>query len=117
MWQEKLDASLHILYHNGPRGLHAFSDDGISWRKSPSNSSAFTLQVNYTDGSAVELARRERPEIYFNPTTGAPHFLYNGANTKDLALPTSSVVKGFSGSSRRHGFGHAFSLVQPIRGG
>ena len=57
LWQEKKDGSLHILYHNGPRGLHAFSSDGLSWRKSPTNSSAFTLHVNYSDGSTIELAR------------------------------------------------------------
>lgn len=29
LWQEKVDGSLHILYHNSARGLHAFSTDGL----------------------------------------------------------------------------------------
>jgi hypothetical protein len=119
LWQEKQDGSLHILYHNGPRGLHAFSADGTEWRKSPTNSSAFTLNVNFTDGHIVRLARRERPEILFD-TSGAPLFLYNGANTENETLPPESIgdlAHHAVGESRRRGFGHAFSLVQPVRGG
>ena len=120
LWQEKQDGSLHILYHNGPRGLHAFSADGIGWRKSPTNSSAFTLNVNYTDGHSVSLARRERPEILFD-ASGVPLFLYNGANTQSATLPSDSVgnylAQQMAGQIRPRGFGHAFSLVQPVRGG
>ena len=120
LWQQKHDGSLHILYHNGPRGLHAFSVDGIEWRKSPTNSSAFTLNVNYSDGNSVRLARRERPEILFDES-GVPLFLYNGANTEDSTLPSESMSNNLAqrmvSQSRRRGFGHAFSLVQPVRGG
>jgi hypothetical protein len=117
LWQEKQDGSLHILYHNGPRGLHAFSADGIKWWKSPTNSSAFTLNVNYSDGHTVKLARRERPEILFD-ATGVPLYLYNGVNTESKALPPESIGDHLAqqavAQSRRRGFGHAFSLVQPV---
>lgn len=117
LWQEKQDGSLHILYHNGPRGLHAFSADGITWRKSPTNSSAFALSVSYTDGHSIRLARRERPEILFG-ASGAPLFLYNGVNTESATLPPESIGDGVTHQmGRSRGFGHAFSLVQPVRGG
>ena len=96
--------------------MHAFSVDGIEWRKSPTNSSAFTLNVNYNDGRTVKLARRERPEILFD-ASGVPLFLYNGANTESASLPPESIgmhLEQVVATHRRRGFGHAFSLVQPI---
>merc|ERR1712232_506574 len=34
LWQDER-GHYHIVYHNGRHGYHAFSDDGIDWRKSP----------------------------------------------------------------------------------
>eukprot|EP00035_Acanthoeca_spectabilis_P011468 m.202134 g.202134 ORF g.202134 m.202134 type:complete len:200 (-) comp15356_c0_seq6:160-759(-) len=116
LWQEKADGSLHILYHNGPHGLHAFSSDGITWFKSPTGSHAFELQLELDNGKSVELARRERPEILFG-SDGAPQFLYNGANTVGASLPGNELPAPENLESSHHGgFSHAFSLIQRIKG-
>lgn len=110
LWQEPSDDSLHILYHNGPHGLHAFSQDGIVWQKSPIGSHAFGLSFNLTDNSTFSLRRRERPEILFD-ADGRPLYLYNGVNTGDATLPGT-----MTGEQRVQAgeFGRAFSLIQPF---
>ena len=62
----------------------------------------------------VRLARRERPEILFSDA-GAPLYLYNGVNTRSAALPPAVEDGGDRQHKGHKGFGHAFSLVQPIR--
>ena len=107
LWEQQDDGSLHILYHNGAHGLHAFSGDkGKTWAKSPTKSHAFALEVEVGTG-IFTLSRRERPELLF-ANDGSPRFLINGVNTPGAALP------GGEGSSRGGGFSHAFSFVQPI---
>jgi hypothetical protein len=115
LWQQKADRSLHILYHNGAHGLHAFSADGVAWHKSPTHSDAFQLDISLSDGDTARLARRERPEILF-ADDGTPRFLYNGANTRNAELPgaAADLAQGLTGL-HHGGFGHAFSLVQPIK--
>ena len=115
LWQQP-DKSLHILYHNGPHGLHAFSADGEEWHKSPTHAHAFELGLHVSDGTTFALARRERPELLFDEA-GRPQWLYNGANTHGSALPASpdslAVAQQQQGKKTR-GFSHAFSLVQRI---
>jgi hypothetical protein len=121
LWQSKADGSLHILYHNGAHGLHAFSKDGKAWSKSPTHSHAFELGVDVSDGSRFELSRRERPELLFD-SSGRPRWLYNGVNTHGTALPSSSSTSPSSSlpssssllGGRHGGFSHAFSMVQGI---
>lgn len=91
-------APLHILYHNAQRGLHAFSGDcGVSWRKSPTGSIAFSLNLTLSDGSVFALARRERPELRWDAASGAPTHLWNGANTVGAALPGQGQGQGNKG--------------------
>lgn len=91
-WQA-LDGSLHMLYHNGPHGYHAYSADGREWAAGSGH--AFELSVEYTDGSSQTFHRRERPELSFH-ADGAPAFFYS-------AVQASGEVK------------NAFSHVQPLR--
>ena len=115
LWQSQADDSLHILYHNGAHGLHAFSKDGMSWSKSPAHVHAFELRLNVSDGSSFELARRERPELLFD-AAGRPRWLYNGVNTHGAALPATytSMLQSRAGAGHTRGFSHAFSMVQGI---
>lgn len=91
LWQQP-DGSLHILYHNGAHGLHAFSDSsGTNWTKG-AHGSAFTLQYDRDDGHTVTLRRRERPELLFG-AHGPTHF-FTAVETEE---------------------GDSFSLVQAFR--
>ena len=114
LWQSKHDESLHILYHNGAHGLHAYSKDGRVWSKSPTHSRAFSLELDLSGGNTFALARRERPELLFD-AQGAPTHLYNGANTHGATLPGPTTATDTVGNGRSKGFSHAFSLVQALR--
>ena len=93
LWQQP-DGSLHILYHNGANGLHAFSDvDGKVWHKGTGD--AFTLTYNTTAGTSIKVKRRERPEMLFG-ASGHPQFFFSAVETED---------------------GNSFSLVQPFAAG
>ena len=70
----------------------------LTWAPGAPHTTSSTSDKTPTSGSSVlELRRRERPELHFDPTTGDPDFLYNGA----------SVMQG--------GAYKAFSLVQSVR--
>jgi hypothetical protein len=47
-----------------------------AWTLQPYDTPAFTTNVTFADGTALTMARRERPKLYFNATTGAPAILY-----------------------------------------
>jgi len=90
LWQQP-DGSLHILYHNGENGLHAFSDvSGTAWTKGSGD--AFTLTYNTTAGTTVTVKRRERPEMLFD-ADGHPQYFFSAVETHE---------------------GNSFSLVQPF---
>ena len=57
-------------------GGHAFSHNCVDWTYSPVP--AYTTTVNHTDGSSSTYLKRERPHLYFDPTTGAPAVLFTG---------------------------------------
>merc|ERR1719273_557648 len=105
LWQEK-DGSLHILYHNGPHGYHAFSINGTTWNKSPIGAHAFELQGKYDDGSSFDFARRERPELLFRTDAQdrGPAFFYNGINTHGNYL--------FGDEAHTNAFSRAYSFAQ-----
>lgn len=89
--RQQPDGSLHILYHNGADGLHAFSDvAGTNWTKGSSD--AFVLRYNTTGGDTIRVKRRERPEMLFG-LDGHPQYFFSAVETED---------------------GNSFSLVQPF---
>jgi len=89
LWQQP-DGSLHILYHNGPNGLHAFSDNiGNNWTKGSDD--AFVDSVPINGGGTLTFRRRERPEIYFE--NGRPLMFYTAVQKEDLT--SMSFVQEF----------------------
>jgi hypothetical protein len=67
----------------GPVGRHAFSPDGVTWAFSNTPAGAYNTTIVYDDGSTHTLARRERPHLIFNKTSGAPMYLLNGVMQPD----------------------------------
>ena len=121
IWQSKTDGSLHILYHcqryghglpNWP-ALHAFSPnaggDGTSaaWyaTKSPGKVGAYGTNVSWTNRtwSGDAFFTRQRPELLFDPQSGAPRLLYTAIQEMPAA--------------KADGWGWSFSFAQPLAGG
>lgn len=78
IWRDS-NAVFHNIIHRGrpnTTGLHYYSLDGRQW--TPAADAAYTSVVNFTDGSSVNLACRERPHIVLN-AAGDPIALTNGA--------------------------------------
>ena len=105
LYQDEND-NWHALIHSleGPHmvggvngalvGTHAFSADGLGWMYT---GVAYTNMVNLTDGTALQLNRRERPHLIFAEGTRTPVALTNSAEA-----PGSGGVPG------------SFTLVQAI---
>jgi len=75
----------------------AYSPDGVSGWTVEAGSEVFNGTIALqSGGAAVELARRERHQVLFDTATGAPAFLFNGAESA-----------GAAGD-------HSFTTVQPI---
>ncbi len=98
LWTQP-DDTLHIIYHNGPHGYHAFSRgdaDNFEFQTSAGASgNAFELDVSWSNGSTTKMKRRERPEMLFDAKTGAPKLLFTAVESPD---------------------GRTFNLRQPING-
>jgi hypothetical protein len=87
LYQDEND-NWHALLHSleGPHmvggvkgalvGTHAFSTDGLGWMYT---GVAYTNEVNLTDGTALQLNRRERPHLVFAEGTRTPVALTNSA--------------------------------------
>ena len=61
----------------GWAGGHAFSADGLKWS---TWNRCYNTSLPLTNGTTVEVNRRERPKLLFDPK-GKPTHLYNGAIT------------------------------------
>lgn len=82
------DGSFHAIMHSleGPHmcgsvsacqvGTHAFSLDGFAWQY---GGTAYTTEVNMTDGTQLYLNRRERPHLVFAEGTRTIVALSNSA--------------------------------------
>jgi len=85
LWAQP-DGTKHILYHNGPHGYHAFSsaatDDFLFIKSQARSGNAFELTVPLTNGSAIKMRRRERPEMLFD-AQGRPAVLYTAVQQPD----------------------------------
>jgi hypothetical protein len=65
LWQD-VDDKYHLLFNDKWEdsvgvGGHAYSNDGINWVFS--NTRAYTHLVTWTDGTALNMSRRERPQL------------------------------------------------------
>lgn len=110
-WYSSATRSYHALFHGlgacgtGAAGVgcHAFSRDGVAWTLSPTP--AYSLDVKFDDGSHITFARRERPQLLFDPVTGEPTHLVNGVQPPGPLQPT-----GGRGDA-------SYTLVVPLRVG
>ena len=105
LWYQAATSSFHALFHDmgGCKdvGCHAFSRDGWQWTLS--TTPAYGFGVSFTDGSQTVFSRRERPQLVFDPATGAPTHLING-----VQLPHSEQPAGGQGD-------YTYSIIVPLR--
>ena len=69
----------HLLTHGRSdwwNTHHSYSEDGLVW--SDGSDIATNPNVTLTNGTVYKFTNRERPQIYFNETTGEPAVLFNG---------------------------------------
>ena len=113
LWREPAadGGALHMLVHAfqgvGGRALdnvggHAWSRDGARWEYAAAP--AYTLRADWSNGSATELYRRERPQLLFDGG-GRPTHLFNGAQPQ-YGLPL--VDCDFSAPCK------TFTMVTPL---
>ena len=104
-WHQPSTDSYHALFHNmggcSAVGCHAFSRDGFSWTLSPTP--AYDYNVTFTDGTTTVFSRRERPQLVFDPDTGAPTHLING-----VQLPRAQQPAHSQGD-------YTYSIIVPLR--
>ena len=95
--------NFHAVFHDHMMiGGHAYSSDGLSWRYS--TSPCFGPSVEFIDShngsSTAWLARRERPHVVLDDTTGAPIALSSGVQ-EGVPVPGWATDKGL-GSDRTY---------------
>ena len=76
-WKNK--RGYHLLTHGRNdwwNTHHSYSSDGLTW--SDGSDIAANPNVTLTNGSIYRFTNRERPQLYFNATTGEPAVLFNG---------------------------------------
>jgi hypothetical protein len=104
-WYQNNTNSFHAIFHNmgGCKdvGCHAFSKDGLSWTLS--KTPCYSYNVSFTDGKEKVFSRRERPQLVFDPATGAPTHLING-----VQLPRDEQPK--EGQQD-----YTYSIIVPLR--
>ncbi|GMI28004.1 hypothetical protein TeGR_g8808 [Tetraparma gracilis] len=91
------ERGFHLLMHgrDDPLNTHvAWSPDGLSWSSGADIASG--PDVELTDGTTVAFKNRERPQLFFDPTTNKPTHLFNGV------CPTDH-------------YGYAYTMVQEIQ--
>ena len=104
-WHQASTGSYHALFHNmggcGAVGCHAWSRDGLRWTLSATP--AYNYTVAFAGGGATTFSRRERPQLVFDPDSGAPTHLING-----VQLPAAQQPRG----SQRD---YTYSIIVPLR--
>ena len=93
----------HALFHDHKSfGGHAFSSDGVAWTFS--DVSPYSNVLNFTDGGAVALQRRERPHLAFD------------SRGYILALSTSAQPPPTADKAPPPGFqnDYCFTSIQPV---
>ena len=67
----------HPQYWVGGYAESATEDIFSTWTLQKYAEPAYTTMVQFSDGTAVNFTRRERPKLLLSPT-GQPRILYNG---------------------------------------
>jgi len=103
--------------------VHAYSTDGVAWTMGHP-SVAYTTNVTWGDGTASQLARRERPVLVFGQGPGGcdrvPVALINGALNQTHARVAPAAERPASLHIRRpDSFSNTptFTLIQPVLSG
>lgn len=104
-WWQNSTNSYHALFHDmggcSAVGCHAFSPDGSKWTLS--STPAYDYAVTFTDGTTTTFSRRERPQLVFDPDTGAPTHLINGVQLPRAEQPVDSQGD------------YTYSIIVPLR--
>lgn len=105
LWYQTSTNSYHALFHDmggcSNVGCHAFSRDSFTWTLS--STPAYDYAISFTDGTRTTFSRRERPQLVFDPETGAPTHLING-----IQLPRSAQPGDSQGD-------YTYSVIVPLR--
>jgi hypothetical protein len=105
LWYSAATDSYHALFHDmggcSNVGCHAFSRDSFTWTLS--STPAYNYSISFTDGTQTTFSRRERPQLVFDPETGAPTHLING-----VQLPRSAQPANSQGD-------YTYSVIVPLR--
>ena len=64
----------------GVVGTHAFSRDAVTW--AVADVEPYTLEVKFTDGSAKNMTKRERPQLLLSDN-GEPLYFSSGVQDHD----------------------------------
>ena len=117
LWWDKRGAHILMHYQNSPvvhktRGAYGWSLDGLQWHLETmpliSNTSAWSMHVQWTNGSASSLGRRQRASFIRDPETNLPTHLLNGADFNSHTIPGDpSLCEGCH-------WGTGVSLIQPL---
>jgi hypothetical protein len=127
LWIDR-SGGFHLLTHDqnnhaihATRGAYGWSQNGSSgsWTLETgpllSNSSAWPQDLAWANGSRSALARRQRPSLIRDPTTGAATHVMQGADLHaHHPSPASDLESGFCDGCH---WGSGFTLIQPLGGG
>jgi len=89
LWWDEQGA--HLLTHDQNnvhthqlRGAYGWSKNALNWNLETfplqSNVSAWDMDLKWTNGTSKTMARRQRPSFIYDPTSGKPTHLINGAD-------------------------------------
>ena len=90
-----MGGTFRLLWHCGCAYKLGTSADGVRWNTSAPRHAEGWCSARYTDGSAANFARRERPQVLM--VDGQPAVLFTGASMGRLG-----------------GMAHTFTLAQAI---
>lgn len=85
-----------VFTGNVKAGVHFVSDNGIDWIPHE-HPAAYGYEIDYTDGTHLQLQRRERPQVFIE-------------NDKAYLITTAKI----NGPDRLTG-GHTWNMVQPFK--
>jgi hypothetical protein len=107
------NGTVHIIFHvccpgvkvNGTLdttivAAHAFAPmgknlgKGSNWYLSPEQ--PYSLNVTYANGTLATVARRERPQLYFDPDSGAPRVLTTGVVPQHASSASFTMATGIA---------------------
>jgi len=100
--------TFHALFHDHKSyGGHAFSRDGATWTFS--DTAPFGNVVNFTDGTSIELQRRERPHVILNERGFMTHLL------SAVQPPPTAAKHPPTATKMEFQNDFTFTMIQPVQ--